>query len=216
MMRAILFLGLFVVLAAGCAPSTKVLTEASGKLPSNPVSPQEAFREAETSQFNTGANIYGSVGQVPLVSMDRRNRLVVPMFVDSSRPHTMKVMSYVARKNDGSYILFYPVLSLIDETFNSYLTLKPKYEFDFNENILTNEFEIPAGVQRIMIHTDEQYYPDSFEGTTSAGDEPSKIALGYAGLFGGAVGVLIMHAATHGEEKPFKLGEVGVVSVETN
>jgi hypothetical protein len=215
-MRSILFFIFIAILEVGCAPSTKVLKEASANFSSKPVSVQDAFSEAETAHLAAGTNISVSVGQVPLVSLGKNNRLVIPLFIDGSKPHIMKVMSYVSRKKDGSYILFYPVLSLVDKDFNAYLTLKPKYEFVFHENVLTNEFEIPAGVERLLIHTDQEYYPGSFEGTTSAGSGPSNGAYGVAGVLGGVVGALILHAGTQGEEKPYKFDEVGVVSIKTN
>lgn len=215
-MRLILIIVFVTPLVVGCAPSTKVLKETSANFSPNPISVQEAFSEAEASHLVAKTNISISIGQVPLVSLGNNNRLVIPFVIDSLKPHTMKVMSYVSRKTDGSYILFYPVLSLVDKDFHAYLTVKPKYEFAFHDNVLTNEFEIPAGVGMVLIHTDQEYYPGSFEGITSAGSGPSNGAYATAGILGGAVGALLLRAATQGEEKPYKFDEVGVVSVETN
>lgn len=218
-MRSILFIVFFAMLVAGCAPSTKVLKEASANFNSNPVSVQEAFREAEASHLGAGTNISVSTGQVPVVNLGNNKLFVIPLLIDGSRSHTMKVVSYVTRKKDGAYILFYPILAFVDQDFHAYLTVKPKYEFAFHENALTNEFEIPMGVERLLIHTGQEYYPGAFEGTTSAGSGPGSGAYGVAGVLGGAVGALILHAATHGEEMPYKFDEVGVVSVvsvETN
>lgn len=204
------------MLVAGCAPSTKVLKVASNNFSSTPVSVQEAFSGAESSHLGAGTNISVSMGQVPLVNLGNNNQFVIPLLIDGSRAHTMKVMSYVTRKKDGSYVLFYPVLSFVDQDFHAYLTVKPKYEFAFHENVLTNEFEIPSGVERLLIHTGQEYCPGSFEGTTSTGSSPSNGAYVAAGVLGGAVGALILHAATKGEEMPYKFDEVGVVNVETN
>jgi hypothetical protein len=213
-MRSISFLVLFAMLVAGCASSTKVLHETTTKVASKLVSIQEAFREADA--YRLGTDISVATGQVPLVSLDNNNLFVIPIINDGSRPHTMKVKSYVTRKHDGSYILFYPVLSFVDQSFRAYLTVKPKYEFVFNQNVLTNEFEVPAGIQRLLIRTDQEFLRGSFEGTTSAGEGPSGGAYGVAGVLGGAVGPLILYGVTHKEEKPFKFDEVGVVSVEIN
>jgi hypothetical protein len=215
-MRTIFFLVLFSMLAAGCAPPIKMLHEASTNISSSPISIQEAFRDAEIYRLSESTNISVSIGQVPLVNLGNNNLLVIPVINDGSKPHTVKVKSYVTRKNDGSYILFYPILSFVDQNFHAYLTVKPKYEFAFHENVLTNEFEIPPGVERLLIHTDQEYFRGSFEGSTSSGSPPSGRAYGVAGAMGGLVGALILHAATQGDEKPFKFDEVGVVSVEKN
>ena len=214
-MRTIIFLVLFSMLAAGCAPPIKRLHEISPNVPLNPISIEDAFKERETFHLRDGANISVSTGQVPLVNLGNNNLLVVPVFNDGSKPHTVKVKSYVTRKDDGSYILFYPILSFIDQNFHAYLTVKPKYEFAFHENVLTNEFEIPAGVERLLIHTDKEFFDGEFESTTSKGSAPGG-AYGVAGVLGGVVGALILKAATEGDEKPFKFDKVGVIRVETN
>jgi hypothetical protein len=212
-MRSIYFLIYLAMLVAGCAPSTNVLHETSENVDTKPVSIQEAFRDAD--KYRLGTDITVAAGQVPLITLDNNNLLVIPIINDGSKPHTMKVMSYVTRKNDGSNILFYPVLSFVDQNFRVILTVKPKYEFKFNQNVLTNEFDVPAGIERIIIRTDQEFIQKSFEGTTSAGSDPSGGVYGMFGALGGVVGVLT-HSTKPKEEKPFKFDGAGVVSVETN
>ena len=212
-LRSTPLLALLSMLVAGCA-STVVLHEASTDVVLKPVSIQEAFNQAETSHLPTSKNISVSAGKVPLVSWGNNNLFAIPIINDGSRPHIMKVKSYVARKKDGSYILFYPLLSFVDQNFNVYLTLKPKYEFAFHKSILTNEFEVPAGVERLLIHTDQEFFSGSFKSTTSTGISPSAGVGTTVGVLGGLVGGLILHAATSGEEIEFRFDEVGVVRIE--
>ena len=212
-MRSIYFLIFLAMLLAGCAPSTNVLHETSANVDTKPVSIQEAFKAANI--YRLGTDITVAVGQVPLVSLGNNNQLVIPIINDGSKPHTMKVMSYVTRKNDGSNILFYPVLSFVDQSFQVILTVKPKYEFKFNQNVLTNEFDVPAGIERIIIRTDQEFIQKSFEGTTSAGSDSSSGVFAMFGALGGVAG-LLTHSTKPKEEKPFKFDGTGVVSVETN
>lgn len=212
-MRSIYFLIFLAMLLAGCAPSTNVLHETSANVDTKPVSIQEAFKAANI--YRLGTDITVAVGQVPLVSLGNNNQLVIPIINDGSKPHTMKVMSYVTRKNDGSNILFYPVLSFVDQNFQVILTVKPKYEFKFNQNVLTNEFDVPAGIERIIIRTDQEFIQKSFEGTTSAGSDSSSGVFAMFGALGGVAGILT-HSTKPKEEKPFKFYGTGVVSVETN
>jgi hypothetical protein len=218
-MRSISFIILFAMLMEGCASSIIALHEASTNTASKPVSIQEAFSGAEKHHFGMHTNIYVSTGQVPLVSLDNYNLLVIPLLNDGSRPHTIKVKSYVARKNDGTSILFYPVLSFVDQSFHVYLTVKPKYEFVFDKNVLTNEFEVPAGVERLLIHTDKEFFRGSFEGVASVGGKEGSPVGAYAGaapFFGvlGALGVVVSHTEIQGEKFPFKFDEMGVVNIE--
>lgn len=212
-LRAIPLIALLSMLLAGCA-STVVLHEASAEVVLKPVSIQEAFKGAEALHLPTSRNISVFAGKVPLVSLGNNHLFSIPIVNDGSRPHIMKVKSYVARKKDGSYILFYPVLSFVDQNFNAYLTIKPKYEFAFHKSILTNEFEVPAGVERLLIHTDQEFFSGSFKSTTSTGISPSAGVGTAVGVLGGLVGGLILHAATSGEEIEFRFDEVGVVRIE--
>lgn len=121
-MRSITFLILLSILAAGCT-STAILHEASTDFVMKPISIQEGFREAETLHLPMGRNISVSAGTVPLVSLGDNNLFAIPLITDGSRPRIMKVKSFVTRKKDGSYILFYPVLSFVDQNFRTYLTV---------------------------------------------------------------------------------------------
>ena len=207
----------FAVLIAGCTPASS-FRDVPTSTASKPASIEEAFQQAQAIRLGKSTNISVSPGLVPLVSMGDANLLVVPVMIDRSRSHTIKVKSYVVQRNDGSYALFYPVLSLVDQSFHLYQTVKPKFEFNFSleKNELTNEFEVPAGVERLLVHTDTEYFRGSFVGTAYQGSDPDPVH-GFVSFMGGAVGALLVEVMTERrKEKEFRLGEVGVVSIETD
>lgn len=118
------------------------------------------------------------------------------------------------QRSDGTYVLFYPVISFVGPDFVTYRTLKPSLEFSFEGNMLTNEFKIPSGTKRLLIHTDDEFVNGSFTGTMLP-SEPHPIAYGVAGVLGGAVGTLALYGASRVDtEKTFKFGDMGVIAIE--
>jgi len=182
----------------------------------------EAFEEAAQVRGGTTPRLSVFPGRVPRIRLAGSELLAVPVALDPSKPHTMVVRSHVTRAADGTRVLFYPLVSLVSADFQVQQTLKPKYEFAFENGSLQNEFVVPAGVQRLLIHTDEEYFRGSFVGgTTTARKDPIDGLYGIAGALGGAAGAAVALAATtvqskqpRYESKEFRFGEVGVVDVE--
>ena len=203
------------ILVSGCASPMPVAPLAATATAVRPTTVPEAFREA-TTQLSSGASRRLSVfpGRVPQVDLGGEQLLVVPVALDPSRAHTVFVKSYVTRAADGSHVLFYPLVSLVDSDFQVRETLKPKYEFAFEGARLLNEFAVPPGVARAIVHTDPQYFRGSFEGSSSTGTNPGAGTGAAVGALGGLVGALLLHAATVGEQADFRLGELGVIEIE--
>jgi hypothetical protein len=184
---------------------------------------QEAFSRALPLDKLVNRNLSFYPGQSSVVEFGSDHLFVMPVNLDPARRHVVTIRSFVVQTSDGAFVLFYPLLSLVDESYKVQRTLKPKFEFAFENNILTNEFEVGPGVDRMLIRTDAEYFRGPFEGTTST-YTPNRSADRYVGVagamgwaIGGALGAgLFVWNASRGERKPFKLGEVGVINVEAN
>lgn len=129
---------------------------------------------------------------------------------------TLKVRSYVVGGTDGTHVMLYPLVSLVDADFRPDATLKPKYEFVFDGTTLLNEFELPADAKRLLIHTDAQYFRGEFVARTHLGQGHHLRA---ALLRSGAARVacstgLLIHYGSSLESFEFGFGEIGVFSVE--
>ena len=199
---------------AACASRTAVAPLSVGAA-ARPATMSEAFHEVVHIAGGTTHRLSVVPGRFPQVSISGEQLLVVPIALDPSRKHTIVVSSYVTRAADGSHVLFYPLVSLIDSNFKLSETLKPKYQFEFAGARLRNEFSIPVGVSQAIIRTDPEYFRGDFVGASSTGTNLGGGAYGVAGAVGGVIGALLLQAATAGESKEFRFGEFGVLEVET-
>lgn len=110
----------------------------------------------------------------------------------------LKIESFVTQGGGGHLYLFYPIITTLGPKLVPIMTVLPRYEFDFNENVLTNEFAIPSGVRYILIHTSPDYVRMSFN---ESKQYPSKIGPGIAAAVGGLVGGVIISAVESNEQK---------------
>jgi hypothetical protein len=72
------------------------------------------------------------------------------------------IESYVTSASSGQMFLFYPVITAFDEEKNLIGLIKPRYEFNFEENVLQNQFFIPEKARYILIHTTPEFTGMSF------------------------------------------------------
>jgi hypothetical protein len=132
-----------------------------------PVSIQAAFTTAKpVRQGQASTDIQLGPGVAPLVKLNTQTLLVVPVVSDGVETRQLKLRSFIVRLSDGSYAMFYPIVSLVDENFEVVRTLKPEHEFAFDGNTLLNTFELPAATKRLLIHTDEEFFRSAFRGST--------------------------------------------------
>ena len=181
-----------------------------------PVTIEQAFTLSPLKFGSSTESISVLPGSVPLVALGDTNLLVVPITSEGTRPRHLKVQSSVIAAGNNKHVMFYPVVSLVDSHFRVYETIKPAQEFVFDGNTLTNGFEIPAGVEKLLVHTQEEYFRGEFVGHTYASNSPSGGAYGVAGAVGGILGALVLHAVTSREPKEFTFGEVGEIVINTN
>jgi hypothetical protein len=139
--------------------------------------------------------------------------LVVPVINSGGEPANLRISSSIVRYSDGAHVLFYPVVSLVNGNFEVFATIKPKYEFAFDGKTLLNEFQIPAGVNRLLVHTDPEYFKGEFTGSVYSELGAREKAYAAGAVLGGLVGVAIVRAATDRNLQEFVFGEVGVVSI---
>jgi hypothetical protein len=178
-----------------------------------PLSVEEAFRDASKLRPGASQDFFVASGRVPKVILGDGPLLAVPMVLDASKPRTLKIRSYVTLGEDGSASLFYPVLSFVDAQFRVVQTIKPKYEFAFTDNVLTNEFDVPQGMERVLVHSADAVLRDAFTGQTSPGQATGG-AYGVAGALGGALGAIMLNIAADRPSLDLKLRDVGSISVE--
>jgi hypothetical protein len=180
-----------------------------------PVSIQNAFRDARPLTTLGTSEISVANGKAQVVNLGESNLLAIPVTASGSVPITIKIKSYIVRRNDGGLALFYPILSFIDEEFRISKTIKPRYEFVFQKNILVNEFTLPAGTKRFLIHTDKEFYQSSFVGVTSE----YGVSGGTRGLFGalgGLADAAVLHPTIKNNGREFRFGDAGIISIELN
>jgi len=224
-MRLTCIFAFLVLILDACGSSPMKMPDAPAPIsaPATPVSMQEAFARALPLDKLVNRNLLFYSGQTPVVEFGSDRLFVIPVNLDPAKRHAFTVRSFVVQTSDGAFVLFYPLLSLVDGSYKVQQTLKPKFEFAFENNILTNEFEVGPGVDRMLIRTDAEYFRGPFEGTTST-YTPNRSAdryVGMAGAVGGAIGGamgagLVVWNASRGERKPFKLGEIGVINVQAD
>jgi hypothetical protein len=212
-MRSLLGCITLALLVTGCG-TPKVASEGPS-VGAGAVSIQEAFNEAGPLARIAGRDIVVAPGRTPVVKIDGTELLVVPVVLDGSGPNTLKISSRVARTESGAYVLFYPVISFLDQEFQVYRTLKPKCEFAFSKNVLTNEFDVPAGVERLLIRTDREFLDGAFTGLTSMSTPPPSAPFAMMGALGGLAYALVLSGHADGSTAhDFKLAPVGVIRLD--
>jgi|CXWL01.1.fsa_nt_gi hypothetical protein len=204
-------LALFALLTA-CGGPTQ-LSRGSREVPTAPMSISEAFRYALATEPGKARRVSVVAGNVPEVTRGNANLLVVPLRLDASREHKLIVRSAVARKSEQENVLFYALVSMVDAQGQITETLKPRFEFQMQGNELINEFAVPAGVDRVLVHTSEEFYDSDFTSQTSPGSGPNAAVAAGASLAGGVVGVSLLLVASQGRAAGFHFGQVGQISV---
>lgn len=177
---------------------------------------EQAFATAMPVRFGVKGNrveVYPT--KFPVIEVGGQHVLAVPVLTDGKVTKLM-VRSYIVRGADGAHTMFYPIISLVDNEFRIYRTLKPKYEFALDGDTLLNEFDIPAGTNRLIVHTDQEFFHSSFEGLIPAVQGPPERDRAVAAALGGVVGLLALQAASRRDAVTFRFSEVGIVEVEVN
>lgn len=59
------------------------------------------------------------------------------------KSNKLVIESYVTSTSTDERYLFYPVITVFDNQKNRIDLIKPRYEFEFNDNVLTNHFLLP-------------------------------------------------------------------------
>ena len=164
--KKILLLGL-IGFAAACASNTQhgelSLAETTARIEnSSAMSVREAFRSSQVLKAGSfGRTVELLPDAAPVVVIDQAKTLSAPFVLDSRGSGRLVVKSYpTSVGNAGS--LFYPIVSIVDDDYSIRATLKPKYEFNFASNTLTNEFTLPPNARFILIHTSPEYFKYSF------------------------------------------------------
>lgn len=103
------------------------------------------FTPNNTNFINFGS--YSSLAKVITVPLDD-NHLVIE--------------SYVTSTDTGELYLFYPVITVFDNQKKLISLVKPRYEFEFNDNVLRNHFTLPKDTKYIIIHTTPEFTDMSF------------------------------------------------------
>lgn len=78
------------------------------------------------------------------------------------KSNKLVIESYVTSTSTDERYLFYPVISVFDNQKNRIDLIKPRYEFEFNDNVLTNHFLLPPETAYILIHSTPEFTGMSF------------------------------------------------------
>ena len=65
--------------------------------------------------------------------------------------------SYVVEPAIGQLYMFYPIVTALDSNFKVLRETYPKYEFDFTDNVLSNQFELPLETSYVVMHTKPEF-----------------------------------------------------------
>jgi hypothetical protein len=124
--------------------------------------PDAAFTSA--LRLEPGISVKLAFEPTALVQVDIEGERVsaMPVLNESARTQ-LAIYSFVVREQDGKYKLFYPVVSLVDGSGAVVKTIKPRFEFRFAGAVLNNEFDLPAGATRLLVHTRKEFVESGFE-----------------------------------------------------
>jgi hypothetical protein len=178
--------------------------------PPSPMSIREAFATNASGISAKGTRHTMQPQAAPLVDVAGEALLAIPIIADASNGYTLSVHSFVVRISRDEYVLYYPLVSLISADYQVLQTLKPRYEFRFEGNVLNNEFTIPAGASWLLVHTSAEFYRSDFVGSTS---KRGTRGGGVAALAGGPIGGAIAMSLVEGKEHPFRFGEIGLIAI---
>jgi hypothetical protein len=206
-------------LTAGCASNTQrdelSLAATTSRIEnSSAMSVSETFRSSQVLKAGSFGNaVELSPGAVPVVAVGQAKTLSAPFVLDSQGSGRLVIKSYPTKVgNERS--LFYPIVSIVDNDYSIRATLKPKYEFDFAKNTLTNEFSLPPNTRLILIHTSPEYFKHSFG--EIAGNRNVSGAAVVGGVIGGALGAVVFGALSGSSDgsPAFSLGPIGKIQVD--
>jgi len=201
------------LLLLGCAVAQFAAAGSTDKpedAPPASVSIRDAFSTNARGVDTQGTRYTMQPELAPLVDIQGESLLAIPIIADASRAYTLTVHSFVVRLSRDEYVLYYPLVSLINADHQVQATLKPRYEFSFEGNVMHNEFAIPAGASWLLVHTSAEFYRSDFVGSTSKRGSRGGAA---ASFVGGAIGGAIVMSLAQGKERPFRFGEIGLIAV---
>ena len=146
----------------GGAALLAVAVLASGRVTAQ--APAALFASPAVVRLEAGTSIKMAFDPKAFVQLDvdGENVSVLPVLNESGWTQ-LNIYSFVVRESDGKYKLFYPVVSVLDAAGAIANTIKPRHEFKFAGAVLNNEFELPAGATRLVIHTRKEYVESGFE-----------------------------------------------------
>ncbi|MGE5384469.1 MAG: hypothetical protein ACM3SV_01125 [Betaproteobacteria bacterium] len=183
-----------------------------------PISIEAAFKQKAIALADAQNGIDMDPERLPMVKIGGQNLLAAPMVIPKSSGGILHIRSFVTSAPDGKYTMYYPIISLVNERMEIFKTLKPKVDFNFNGQNLINEFDLPEGATRLLIHTHDEYFKSDFSSVTYLGDpsaDPMKLKFSLSPVLllgGGLLGALAVQIMT-GTNNEFTFSEVGVISV---
>ncbi|MCL1038683.1 hypothetical protein L2750_16260 [Shewanella submarina] len=124
------------------------------------------------------------------------------------------IESYVSTKSDQAF-LFYPVITALDENRQNIGQLKPRYEFEFVDNVLSNHFTLPENARYLLVHTSPEYVGMSFSESSPrvmhTYSEPTGIAMGLSialGRYFPSLGTSFSHTADYANFQFSNIGHI--------
>lgn len=202
------------LVAFACYPLAEARsTDRAADAPPATISIRDAFLTNAHGITTEGTRYTVQPDVAPLVDVNGESLLAVPIVADADNAYTLTVYSFVVRLNRNEYVLFYPLVSLINADYQVQATLSPRYEYRFEGNVLNNEFEIPAGASWLLVHTSAEYFRSDFVGTTTKRGNGGGAATTF--LTGAMVGSIVMSLA-QGKSRSFHFGEIGLIAIARN
>lgn len=171
-----------------------------------PITVRAAFDSADGVKQGKSVHYRIDTGRTALVDIGGRPLRAIALVTDSPTPFTLIVRSTVVRLSRKDFVLFYPLVTLVAEDFTVGEPLRPRFEFAFARNELTNEFTIPAGTLRLLVHSAPEFFDSDFTSSTALRGGDSVAA---AGFFLGVIGI----AMAQGEERQFRFAESGKIRI---
>ena len=130
---------------------------------------------------------------------------------------SLVIKSYVSAKADKAF-LFYPVITALDEHRQVVEQLKPRYEFEFVDNVLSNHFTLPRNSRYLLIHTSPEYvgmsFSESHPSVMHTYSDPTGIAMGLSialGRYFSSLGTSISHTADYANFQFSNIGHIKLV-----
>ena len=154
---------IFTLVLIGCAAtSTRVKQEKTLEnhiVEFSTIKPQQVNSLTIANKIHAITNEMQTAVQIDVFNIEMINfgEFTSPSIIIEYDKSSIIIDSYVVEPAIGQLYMFYPIVTALDSNFKVLREKYPKYEFDFTDNVLSNQFELPLETSYVVIHTKPEF-----------------------------------------------------------